>query len=79
MLSFGMFTLKDLSTADRSLKLKFWSPPPSRAATVIRRAMRVNMAERLASAGPLYTLIFDHSDWDIGGNDALKITQTPLA
>jgi hypothetical protein len=57
MFSAGMLAALALSTASRRRGLKFGSPPPERAATVISRISLVNCAPRLASVTAFFRLI----------------------
>src|SRR5688572_33403093 len=63
MLSFGMPSARDLSIARRSRGFISGSPPPSRAAVMIRRTCLEKIFPRFASVAPFWRLIFDQWLW----------------
>src|SRR5690606_13722257 len=64
-----------LSMAARSRGLKFGSPPPLRAATVISRMSRVKILPRLASCRSLRKRMFAHLEWPaIASPAALRLS-----
>src|SRR5919199_3343579 len=63
MFSWGMFSARARWTARRRRKFASGSPPPSRAAMAISRAILVNIWPRLASLAPFWRLIWAHLLW----------------
>src|SRR5215510_13806633 len=69
MVSFGMFTLRALSTAARNRGLPLMSPPPSRAEIVSSLMTFVQSFDFLESEASFLCLILDHRLWpDMTGN-----------
>jgi hypothetical protein len=67
ILSFGMFSARAASTADRSRAFIAGSGVPSFAATVISRASLEKRRERIASCRPLRCMMFLNCEWPAMG------------